>query len=192
MYDNDNSAFRKSVLSRSDYDVIALCETFLRNSYTISVPEYRFIGKNRSVLHRNAKRGSGGVCFLIKNSVYKSFDVTLLDCSKDNILWIKLQEKNQIYVSVCVCYLLPEGSSRRCDPETVFADLLYQIYMYQNEGTVCISGDFNSRIGYNTDFIEVVDRIPSREVIDITEKRKQLYMRFKERKVSCGLCIGTT
>ncbi|VDI24173.1 Hypothetical predicted protein [Mytilus galloprovincialis] len=41
--------------------------------------------------------------------------------------------------------------------------------MYQNEGTVCISGDFNSRIGYNTDFIEGVDRIPSREVIDKTE-----------------------
>lgn len=122
------------------------------------------------MLHRNAKRGSGGVCFLIKDSVYKFFDVTLLDCSKEDILWIKLQEKGStLCFCLCVCYLPPKGSSRRCDPETFFADLLYQVYMYQNEGTVCISGDFNSRIGYNTDFIEGVDRIPSREVIDKTE-----------------------
>ncbi|CAC5398782.1 unnamed protein product [Mytilus coruscus] len=92
------------------------------------------------------------------------------DCSKEDILWIKLQEKGStLCFCLCVCYLPPEGSSRWCDPETFFADLLYQVYKYQNEGTVCISGDFNSRIGYNTDFIEGVDRIPSREVIDKTE-----------------------
>ncbi|CAC5400384.1 unnamed protein product [Mytilus coruscus] len=184
----DNSAFRKSVLLCGDYDFIALCETFLRNSDTISVPGYRFVGKNRSVLHRNAKRGSGGVCFLIKDSVYKFFDVTLLDCSKEDILWIKLQEKGStLCFCLCVCYLPPEGSSRWCDPETFFADLLYQVYKYQNEGTVCISGDFNSRIGYNTDFIEGVDRIPSREVIDKTENHYgDLFMDFL---VDSNFCV---
>ena len=69
-----------------------------------------------------------------------------------------------------VCLLFAtEGSTRQCDPELFSTDLLYQIYQYPNEGIVCISGDFNSRIGNNSDYIEGVDSIPVREVIDATE-----------------------
>ena len=148
---------------------MALCETFLRGSDILSVPGYKFIGNNRLVLHQNARRGSGGVCFLIKDKIFDLFNVSVLDSSKQDILWIKLKSKeSDLCYCLCVCYLPPEGSSRHSDPNSFFNDLLCQTYEYQNEGIICISGDFNARIGHNTDFIEGVDNIPLRAVKDTT------------------------
>jgi hypothetical protein len=52
--------FRRKIPLCGNYDVLSLCETLLKKSDSISVPGYRFIDNNRSVLHRNTRRGSGG------------------------------------------------------------------------------------------------------------------------------------
>jgi hypothetical protein len=38
--------------------------------------------------------------------------------------------------------------------------------MYQKEGNFYICGDFNSRIGEELDYIEGVDNVPERNVVD--------------------------
>ena len=43
---------------------------------------------------------------------------------------------------------------------------MLKFYDYQNEGDVIICGDFNSRCGDEPDYIEGVDSITPREVID--------------------------
>ena len=135
---------RRKILLCGNYDVVVLCGTFLKKSDSISVPGYIFIGNNRSSLHRNVTRGPGGVCFLIKESLYEMFNISVFDRTKQDILWIKLKAKtSDLCFCLCVCYLPPGGSTRQCDPESFFTDLLYQ---YQNAGIVCISGDINSCI----------------------------------------------
>ena len=67
---------------------------------------------------------------------------------------------------LCVCYLPPENSSRQEDVLCFYDDLLADIYQYQSLGTVCIFGDLNSRCGDLKDYIEGVDVLNERDVID--------------------------
>ena len=50
--------------------------------------------------------------------------------------------------------------------EAFFTDLMTKVYEYQNEGDIIICGDFNARCGDESDYIEGVDNVPPREVID--------------------------
>ena len=54
------------------------------------------------------------------------------------------------------------------DASGFFDSPLSSIYEYQNKGTVFICGDFNSRCGNKPDFIEGIDEIPMRNVIEFT------------------------
>ena len=69
-------------------------------------------------------------------------------------------------LSVCVCYLSPQGSSRTVDPHDFFETLLTHVSLFQKEGPFYICGDFNSRVGDSVDYIEGVDEISPRAVLD--------------------------
>ena len=89
------------------------------------------------------------------------------DIAMEDVIWLKLEHKQPgPKFTVCICYLPPEGSSRRCDDEAFYSDLMLKFYDYQNDGDVIFCGDFNSRCGDESDYIEGVDNIPPREVID--------------------------
>ena len=50
----------------------------LRGNDEIVVEDgYKFIGHNRTKLHQNARRGSGGICMLIKWSKLEDFDYSI-------------------------------------------------------------------------------------------------------------------
>ena len=51
---------------------------------------YKWFGFNRENIHINAKSSSGGVGFLIRNSILNVFDVSVLNKSFEGILWLKL------------------------------------------------------------------------------------------------------
>ncbi|CAC5404135.1 unnamed protein product [Mytilus coruscus] len=109
--------------------------------------------------------------------------------SVEDILWIKLSHKydDSNNICFCVCYLQPEGSSRLNDGEKFYNDLLQQVYCYQNEGFVYIGGDVNSRCGSEQDYIQGVDDINDREIIDvINNKYGDLLIDFL---TSCNLCM---
>ena len=106
----------------------------------------------------------------------------------EDVIWLKLEHKQSGHkFTVCICYLPPEGSSRRCDGEAFYSDLMLKFYDYQNDGDVIICGDFNSRCGDESDYIEGVDNIPSREVIDFKlNPYGQLLLDFL---TDCNLCM---
>ena len=61
----DNS----TVLNDLNLDIIGICESFLKNNETFSLNRYRWYGNNRTRLHKNASRGSGGVGVFVKSSI---------------------------------------------------------------------------------------------------------------------------
>jgi len=158
------------VLQNSDCDVFAVCETFLRGNEEPKVNGYTWYGNNRTSTHRNAVRGSGGVGVFVKSELLDEYDITPLDKSVEDILWIQLKCKSSnLSMCLAVCYLPPNESSRPIDQEMFFNNLLQQVYCNQNKGYTIILGDFNSRCGPNNDYIEGVDDIVPRSVIDYTE-----------------------
>jgi hypothetical protein len=91
--------------------------------------------------------GSGGVGFLIKNTVLEVMDIITVNTSVDGILWMQLTNKvTKFIINICVCYL-PPCNSPYCTDQQFYDDLLTLLYEYQNDGPVAIGGDFNSRIG---------------------------------------------
>ena len=72
----------------------------------------------------------------------------------------------QVHLNIAVCYLPPLNSYRQIDAQKFYDCLLSSVYNYQNKGHIFICGNFNSRIGDMQDFIEGVDDIQSRDVLD--------------------------
>ncbi len=83
------------------------------------------------------------------------------------ILWLMFASKNtQIVITACICYLTPQNSARSTDGSDFYETLLGQMYVYQDIGQMFICGDLNSRCGDNTEYIEGVDSIIHRDVVD--------------------------
>ena len=92
-----------------------------------------------------------------------------LDDTIEGILWLKFTHKQKQYSFLaCVCYLVPANSSYQVNANDFFDNLLCQISQYQDIGSFYICGDFNARCGDATDFIEGVDQLPQRTVLDCT------------------------
>ena len=150
----------------SELDILCVAETKLIGEDVLNIAEYTWLGHNRLQLHRNAWAGSGGVGILVRNTLLRDYSVSVLDKTCEGILWIQFKGKeNAEDFNVCVCYLPPEGSTRNVDAEEYFETLLSQVYCYQDK-LMFICGDFNSRLADIPDFIEGVDEVPERDVID--------------------------
>ena len=170
MKDNDNSNFRREVLNYSECDILALCETFLKNGEKIETDGFKWFGHNRQTIHRRANRGSGGVGFLVRNELLENFNVTTLDTSHEGIMWLRITSKLGDFSLCCaVCYLPPHDSCRAMDSSIFFDKLMEQLYTYQNMGKIILMGDYNARCGQNSDYIEGVDTVPPRDILDETE-----------------------
>ena len=89
----------------------------------------------------------------INMSLLNHFQYCILISTYEAILWVKFWNDSTSFC-FCVCYLPPEGSTRLND-----AVLTDQVYQYQNIGKTYICGDFNSRCGEASDYIEEVDDV---------------------------------
>jgi hypothetical protein len=104
------------VLQNVDCDIFTVCETFLKGSQEPKIDGFTWIGNNRGHLHANAHRGSGGVGAFLKNELFDVCDITTLDKSVEDILWIKVKCKMSDYIlCIAICYLPPNESSRPND-----------------------------------------------------------------------------
>ncbi|VDI33576.1 Hypothetical predicted protein [Mytilus galloprovincialis] len=98
------------------------------------------------------------------------FDIHVLDEEEEGVLWLEFSAKlEKLCFCVAICYLPPADSCRPVDSDVFFRNLLHQIYSYQHKGKIFICGDFNSRVGSNSDYIEGVDLVKPRNYIDHTE-----------------------
>jgi exonuclease III len=104
------------------------------------------MGNNRGNLHANAHRGSGGVGVFLKHALFDFYDITTLEKSVEDKLWIKVKcIKSDYILCIAICYLPPNESSRPNDQAMFFENLLQQVYCNQTIGNIVICGDFNSR-----------------------------------------------
>ena len=163
----DKSVIQIASILMYDLDIIGIAETHLRDDTFPQLDGYTAFTHNRPQQHRRARCGSGGVCLLVKNYINELYNVSILDNKTEDILWVKFISKVTLcHINVCVCYLPPDGSSRHIDPSEFFSNLLSQIYLYQVCGPYLLCGDFNARCGDQQDFIEGVDEVQHREIID--------------------------
>ena len=112
----------------------------------------------------------------------------MLDDATGDILWLKFSSsQDSENIVLCVCYLPPSESTRVNDSELFYATLLEHVYSYQNEARIIMCGDFNSRVGEATEFIEGVDDVTPRNVMDYTSNvNGDLLIEFL---VDCGMCL---
>ena len=136
-----------------NHDIILFTET-----WTSDISDLNVDGFECFPLHRTSKpgskRNSGGIAVYIRNE-YVSDDILFLQ-SDDDILWLKINLENDLYLGLC--YVLPELSSRQSMVDTSTFDRLndsiVSIYSITNEQcNILLAGDFNSRTSDNVDYV---------------------------------------
>ena len=108
---------------------------------------------------RGSKRISGGIILYVRNK-FVSKDMLIFK-SQDDILWVKiaksvLSSTNDLYI--CLCYVIPDDSSRQALTETnIFDRLLDSVVFVENKADnnfhLLICGDFNGHSSINPDFV---------------------------------------
>ena len=154
------------------------------------MPGYKWFGQNRKVLHKRAKTGSGGVGFLVKESLLTFYDITVLDDSCERILWINLSSisnPNENVLRAAACYLLPASSSRLIDATPYMDTPLTQIHEYQYNGVMMVCRDFTSRVGQSSDHIAGTDVLPERHIVYFNTN--SLAGTFLQLLISSEFCI---
>ena len=104
-----NHDIRSEIIQYMDCDLVSINETHLLNKDNIHLTGYRWIGLNRSKLHVNAPKGSGGVGILIKERLYPEYKIDIIDNLVDGILGIKLPIKLTKLTFVVLSF------SKQCD-----------------------------------------------------------------------------
>lgn len=84
--DTDSYILRETLIRQLDLDILGIGETHLRRDQVLGMDGFTWFGSNRKGLHKKAKKGSGGVGFLVKNDIFKAHDITVQDDSTEGIL----------------------------------------------------------------------------------------------------------
>ena len=131
---------------------LPVCETHFPVQNKIEIDGYTWYGHNRTEIHKNAPKASGGVGILVKESVTKLFDTEIVDKPCDGVLVVKFTRKHSDYnFIVFSCYLPPERSNWGRDAQGFFAHILAKTYHFSDSDAIFVSGDLNARIGSLSD-----------------------------------------
>ena len=103
-----NSDLRILIIKGCNCDI--LCS---KRNDKIFVENFTWFGHNRLSLHVNARKGSGGVGFLLHNSVLIQYNVDCINRTIEGVLIISLCHKQaETKIVLLGCYLPPEHSTR--------------------------------------------------------------------------------
>ena len=160
---DNNKHLRESIINYSKADILSINETKLKNDEKIDCDGFYWFGNNRSYVHVDAPTASGGVGFLVRNSMAECYNFEEVDKSYNDIIAMKFSHKhNDFSFLVISAYLPPENSPWGRDASAFFSHLLQLIYTYNNVDAIFLMGDFNSRISNLPDNDEALDGIPNR------------------------------
>jgi hypothetical protein len=162
-----NEFVRKGVILNFGADIVCLGETHLKGTDEIYVDGYKFVGNNRKLTHVNAIRGSGGVAFLIREIFLTNYNYTVVDKNRNDILAIKFVEKHGSFSFLIINgYLPPENSVWGRDATGFMSHILNIVYSNSDCNMVFFVGDVNARLGELSDYIDGVDHLPCRKILD--------------------------
>ena len=163
----ENKEIRSKIIESQNADICTLIETHLHGEEKVSVVNYHCFSYNRVLTHNRAKKRYGGLCVLVKKSLFLRYDVKIVDKTYDGILVLMLTNKVTRYsLLIVAAYLPPERSPWGRDAHGFFGHILNLLYEYEYCDNVVVTGDLNSRIGKEFDYIVGVDDIHNRHVID--------------------------
>ena len=152
----EDSDFLKHI---SPYDVIFLSECWFSKTTcsSLELSGFKVYCKARS-RKKKAKRDSGGLCVLIKNSINCYFEV--LDWENEDGLIFKVDKKNTLLESdlyFVFTYIRPNASTRNdLSNENDPFDVLWQkVAELRNNNELIVIGDLNSRTSTLLDFISI-------------------------------------
>ena len=146
-------------MNLNTHNIIFLSECWFSSNTKIDIDGFTCYKKARQ-RRKRAKRDSGGICVLFKNSIANYFE--LIDWNNEDGMLFKLSKNN-----VCVgkdiyffyCYMRPENSTRN--------DLLYDIDVFDAltnkicdlriNNEIVVIGDLNSKCGTLKDFLCNID-----------------------------------
>ena len=135
-----------------NYDVVACVETFADYTNQYKLDGYVSFSKLRKRKF-GAKRNSGGILVLIRNSIAKHFKT--LNCSSNDTLWLRVSDLFSHGSTIMgVCYCSPINS--RAVTGNFYHDLEDNLLRFVNvypDDKVILLGDFNSRTGDLPDVI---------------------------------------
>ena len=163
----ENKTLRETVIKSKNSDIMCLVETHLVANDDITVDGYTWYDFKRSVKHIRAPKGSGGIGILVKDHMLQAFTVKVVDKSLDGILGIAFTSKtSSMSFIVYVCYLPPENSVWGRNSDYFFSHLVTELYQCSEYDLVFVCGDFNARIGEVADFVNEIDGLKTRNIID--------------------------
>ncbi len=74
---SDHSMLRQ--LCTTEIDILGVADIKLEGEEKLAIPGYLWFGHNRKNIHWNAKCGSGGIVFFIRDSLCETYTITILD-----------------------------------------------------------------------------------------------------------------
>ena len=143
-----------------------MSETHLKHNNTISLEGYTWYGHNRLKIPLTALKGSGGVGIFVKNDLFKTYHVHIVDKLIDGILCVQFTDNCSSFTFLVICTYLPPDGSPYANTESFYSHLISVMYLYSHIDCTIICGDVNSRIGNEKDFIKDIDGIIERHVLD--------------------------
>jgi hypothetical protein len=143
----------------NSHDIVLFTETWSNESVDLHVNNFQYYALHRTQNKKSSKRDSGGIIVYLREN-FVSND-TLVFQSDDDILCIRisgnlLSLQNDLYV--CLCYAVPENSSRQSMIETIMFDRLTDFIT--SLGSTCeenlnlmLFGDMNAHTSNYPDFV---------------------------------------
>ena len=170
-------------------DIVCINETHWIGNHKIELQGYKCFAQNRQEVHINANKGSGGVATYIRSTLLNDFEVSIVDKSRDDILIMSLTNKTSKYSFLVIKgYLPPENTVRGQNAMYFFAHILGILYLYTHYDAYYMAADLNAPIGGHCDYIQGLEDIRPRTVIDnIKRGHGDTFLEFLKDSKSCVL-----
>ena len=170
-----------------DDNIICLIETHLVGDNVININGFTWYGHNRGHKHFKAKRGSGGLGFLVQDKLFDDFHISIVDKCYEGIIALELKHKiSEFSITVIGGYLPPENSVYGRNSTEFFSHLVALVYASIESDFIALCGDLNARVGKQLDYIVDVDDIPERVVLDTkTNNHGDMFIEFLKDMKMC-------
>jgi len=134
-------------------DVVALTKThhFLGDTFSV-LPGFCCFDVARPVTPQGVvRKNSGGIAVLVRETWANS--TIVWKTTKDGTrIWLRLGNAFQRPLFLCIVYATPQGLPYA--DNSLFEHICQKVGEAMNLGGVLLAGDFNARIGTNTNFID--------------------------------------
>ena len=135
------------------HDIIILCETF-SDGDNIHVQGYKCKNISRTKKHKKARRNSGGISVLIKNTI--SEFVKPVKTTAEHLIWLRISKELTGFSldTYCCCAYIPPINSpfyNNHNNINLFEAISEDITKFSKLGHIMCTGDLNARIGLKPD-----------------------------------------